>query len=540
METNEILTMIKAREQELNPLYTRMQDDLDLYLLKDHVTEDIDGNKMPEIYNVTYDLPQTWADHAMNVMGPGFPKMNVTSTKLQDIEKQVIYRWWAGVLYSANQRFECSAQVPIYNYMTFQTCITGWNIARAACWVNKKQVVWDITPCDAPTVAWETTDRIEWISLRYDKMKKSEVKRRFNKPIKKDTANVVIYWGYDEADKCVEIVFIDEKQHTSTNHKHIKRVPFVVQPVPITPKVKGSHLADITMLGESIFKGARGDFKEMNDAMSFLKTQVVKDVKHPVVHKSPNPTTQKLPGFPGDAGAVLEISTQEEIADMPTRDNMATTSAYMAFIDAALQRRTTPHYDYGSMDFELSAVAMDKVSRQIAKVLGPRIKTLNVSYKGIFELLFEQFIDGNFTDTLIDAKGNEFEISAKDLKAVKGKFQVSFSIASEESEGDTMILQKVQQAKTAGWPERYIDEHISKFEDIDKVNEWRASDSIRMFCPEITMVDEYQHTKEKAKASKDKIEKDALELKASLIEARIGQIIAQETAGNQSNVRKVG
>ena len=552
MDAKAILTQIATREAELNPLYTRMNEDLDLYLLKDHVTNNLNGKKLNGIYNVTYDLPQTWADHAMTIMSPSFPTMHLSSNKLEDKELQIVYKWWGGLLYSANQRFKNIAQVPIHNYMTFQTCIRGWNIARAICWVKNRKVVWDITPCDALCVAWETSDQLEWISVRNDNMSAADARRRFGIYLGKGqkACKVIDYWGYDDNDRCFEMVFVDDKPFSTTYHPQIKRIPFIVQPVAITPMVSGSTVTgstrsigsinDITMLGESIFKGARDDFREMNDGMSFMKTQVVKDVKHPIVHESPNPKTQKLPEFPGEGGAVVEITPQEKIYDLPTRDNMATTSAYMAFVDAALQRRTTPNYDYGCMQFEMSAVAMDKVSRQITKVLAPRVKTLEVTYEGIFDLLLEQFIAGKFTDVLIDDKGNEFTVSAVDLNTVKGKFQVKFSVTGEEPEADSLVLQKVQMAKTAGWPERWIDEHISKFADIEKINEWRIEDDVRRFCPELSLTEAYQHTMAKAKVSKDKIEKETLLLKSALLEARIKQIINQETAGNQSNVQKVG
>ena len=518
------LQRIKDREQKLAGLRARQDADERLRHLVRYVMKDADGELVPDIINITLNRPAVFAANVIAALGKVSEQI-VVKTDSKSLDVDYIEKFQRACFASANARLRKRGKVPLNPFMDEQGCIRGMMAARVAFQMINGVLVPDIALWDTRYVTWEpgnnglalaaySTDQSKGEIMSqpwYDGMSKDKIDRILEKVT--DSACVRDVWFEDHNE-----IFIGEDRVFEQDN------PWGFVPVALQSVSLGSNLADkdaIKYHAESIFFLIRDVVPELNRLASIMQTLNLKAVKPPAqAFKDGQPPEYNKVMASGAMTAVGENS--KGIATIDYGDaKRAAEIAYKMF-DQAQAEGSLPPEAYGSIDIDLSGVALVELGERSGAVLVPRLETKALINQEIAEMLTAQCLQIGGT-LEIGTPGHKQGFNTEKLR---GEYETTFKYFPKSPKLDMGRYAQAAQAKTVGVPQREIDEEILQVEDPEGRERQRRWEMAEQLSPSIRL----HRTVKSLLEDAERGDKDA-GFEAELLSAEMGVSLQQMMTG---------
>lgn len=234
-------------------LWKRMDDDRDLYYLKEYEMVDLQGVKSSNVINVTSNFPATFAAHVQSSMASAEEQPSVTGDELEDEDTAPIERFLQAALLAVDRWLAALREAALRPQMIEKVNIRGQGAARVTFRKEAGQIIPAALPIDPRYFVYEPgLDRMEWGSYttwRTPAMLRLEYPGLVSE-IPGALSQMALLKVRDVWDKEVESIYVQDKLIDERENIY-GYPPFVAREVPL-----GSMLKDTDALkhrGESIF-----------------------------------------------------------------------------------------------------------------------------------------------------------------------------------------------------------------------------------------------------------------------------------------------
>lgn len=504
------LDVIKDKEKKLEPLYKRMDSDLALYYLEKFVFKDTKNRKFPKASSLTLNDPKTYADRVVSILGNATRRFRIEGNITAQKEGEDFL----------NETFDVNDEVlalqqseSLEFHLNFYGSLRGWIAARAILYKAGKMVVPELVPLDPRWCSWQKGVRgLAWGCYRL-MMSPERIKEEYgaDKPSNKDLLVRVAFT------KEKYHVWVGEDEIVSKPHK-LGYCPIFVVPVPTHPSIiAGEGKTSIQYQGESIYSANRDIYNELNDLASVWATVNKMSFMTPLAFESP--LGRELLKAPYGLGIVVNLKENEKIVEIPTKEITIAAQALFGQLDARIQRGGLPHIDYGELHFELSAVAISKLTESRNVVFVPRLDGKSTLITQIARVVVKQY------------KGEAWELDVKELTeddphiVFKGtlKHEMSIhvdyhSVSPEQNIANFTVAQVGQQL---GLPKRYTFAEILQVKDPEGLLRLANREKAEEFIPELMFFRMASDLLKEAEENDD----ESLRVEAEIIANKLGMTI---------------
>ena len=382
-----------SRVAELQPLYSRMRKDKDLYWLAEYKMKQLDGQYVPKdrVHNVTLNDPALFAYRSISSIASAHQQIVVEGKGMSDAETTYVEDFLNAMLYEIDVRIGNLGKAGLFPFVAEQSCIRGRISARVALHtktVNGTNVlIPDIMPWDTGFVAWRNDlDGHVWMSYETERSKEDIVREYPETESMMTGSTPTILDFYTRKDN---EVWIGDKPLRTRKHSY-GEVPAIYQIVPA-----GSMLADsaaVSHEGESIFALDRDIWPELNKAASVLQTLNMMTFLPGLQYESNAGTQAELPDRPPyGVGVVTAVEKGGGFKTMPIEDIRNATRHLLAMLEGRAQRGSLPAIDYGNLAFPLSAVAIAKLTESKDLIYVPRLQAIAMFYQRLSRMMIRQY-----------------------------------------------------------------------------------------------------------------------------------------------------
>ena len=284
---------------------------------------------------------------------------------------------------------------------------------------------------------------------------------------------------YDFWTPTENVVFTSEKEQLKKFTAHGgRRVPVVVVPVPNQPAIWSENIANTADdYGESVLATNRSVYPYISEVMSILLDLLGK-AREPSNVVFTDEEDTELPENPNEGKGTTYLGREDKFQQLLPPE--ATKDA-MNFVQAALgmvQRGDLPFTSYGEIQFALSGYAITQLNQQLLTVIGPQTRALSRWYKGILDLLVDQFTQSSnpFWPIEIRTAGNNQDymqtVLVPEMLLNLPPFRVE--VVAELPQDDVAKLNAVQLARNGPvpfLPDRYLRDNYIKAPNADLIDQ---------------------------------------------------------------------
>ena len=196
--------------------------------------------------------------------------------------------------------------------------------------------------------------------------------------------------------------------------------------------------------------------------------------------------------------------------------------------DAAIQRATLPYNEYGGLNFELSALAIEELEGQRHQIFSPRIRAITKCYNELALMLFDQFVigleRGLFSNEMTDTNGQVVEFDVAKLRELRDKFRLSFRMTPVSPEKDIANFTKAAAARQSGFPFKKIWSDVMEIEDVEEMQREYDQEVTENIVPELKLIQAMETYAKIIEDTTDPEEKAGAQLRMTLIENKLTQI----------------
>lgn len=509
------LKLVTEKEEELNPLYKRMDEDKDLYCLNPFIMRDYNNQVSPNVNNVTRNDPQNFANSVMStLLAAVIGRQTVVEGKgLSDKQTSRIEGFVGAVLAAADERARRLYE-RVSNLESFwvqQVCLRGRVAAR--CYLRADLAggcyIADILPVDTRYLSYEraldTSAGLcpyEWVGYRM-KRAKSLVEKEYGYVGANKQTEVVAFW-----DKEMERIYIDGELRRETENP-FGYPPFIIEVVPV-----GSMLFDdgaVVSYGESIFGANREIYRYKNQAHTIFHTITHYGFKPATQYKSPEGTAAERPELPPYmAGAVVPVPLEGGYYLMPFRDVSGAALQDFQMLESMEQRGGLSDIDFGDITFPLSAVAIKELAAKKNQLFIPRLQALSLFYEGLSKMGIDQF---KHWGEPADFDGETYSPSE-----VEKIFTLEYTFSA------TSPAENIANYSIAGAAERYVSKDtirrdILKLENPDQERDKMRIEQAEMLIPELRLLNMGRAALAEGKDIEAQLIADKLEITIEQLEA---------------------
>jgi len=527
------MKLVEDKKQELSKLYQRIDEDMNYYQLKDFVVKyNVGENKnkpIPGAESVNTLMPRVFADRVLSMISAAELTPHVDSELLSEDAHNEIEQWEHCVRYNADREFFKQSRLPVHTYDTFSSCIAGWVPRFNWCYTDSNgNTRFIIRPLDIKKLTWqESVDGLVWGCVESER-DPITIEYEYGIKVKGKKGVVRDFWTPE-----INVVYIDgKKQIEQENTSDV--VPLVIHPVGDTPFFDWGTEANISMLGASLYAGCRKNIDEINYALSILKTITVLGWRPPLGMVSKD-GTRAPDEYPYKGGTFLKLMEGEHFEKIPFQEVMQQISFFYGALDAEMQRATLPYNEYGGLNFELSALALETLQKQRDQVFIPRLKAIEIANQESMVMLFNQWVDGaakgSFKNSISRENGVVVSFDASKMSKYKGKFQLTYKIATTSPERDISSYTKGAAAAQLGVSQETILRDIIQFENPEKELDRRNNEVMDELMPERRLLRRLRSIYNELKnTDMDKDERYSLMLEADMIESQLAR--SQQASGD--------
>jgi len=431
-ESREEYRLIKTKRDEMQPLFDRMDQDEQLYLLDPYRMKTLDGTtEVPDVANVTLNDPLIFANKAIAIIGGASMQTQVEGEEMQDKQTTVIERFLEDILYMVDERLTKRGIVGMDGFTNEQICLRGRMAARCCLRLEgKDNLLPDILPLDTRHFVYENDDNgMVWGAAIF-RRPKAQVEKEYGMGGGTGYAEVMDYW---DADK--ETVFVDGKL-AMTQPNTYGYPPFVLSICPIGSMFYTEEAQ--RHQGESIFWANRGLWAEKNRTASILQTLSFMALFGGLQYESSRGEEAPKPAAsPYESRTVHPVEKGGGYRPIPVGDIKNATRLLYAVLDASLQRGSLSVVDYGTLSFPLSAIAITRLTGARDDIFLPRIQAKAVFYQALSRTIITQAMSIGKKLSL-GQPGTKNSYTGSDLK---GDYDIKYRFFTHSKEQEIADLQ---------------------------------------------------------------------------------------------------
>lgn len=454
MITNDVI-------KNFEPLWRRMDEDLNLYYIEKFFLEDKAGKPLEDVSNITLNDPRVFGDAAMAILSLDKRTTDITGVdaSIQDKLEQEIEKY----LYVNDESLSDELIEPLDTCFNFFSLFRGWIGALPLMYKDGDKYLPTIRPLDPRWMTWEVGKKgFRQASYRF-RVGRLEAEETYKKTLgTKADVELSCVWDDKEFN-----IFQSTDGRIASGAIPLKTVthnlgfcPVIVVPVPTQPLLIGTgkdYGEALSRQGESVYAPVRTLIPALNEVASIWATINKQQFMTPLAYTGTRDLKgESIFGF----GIVVQLNENEKLEPIPLRDMTPSAQALFGQLFARWERATMSSVNFGQLSFELSALAVADVKSDRDKVIVPRRKVKTVAYRKICSALRRQITEHCF-EADID-KEDAIEID-KDI--FKDKFSVNFTYDSISPQENIANAQLAQQLKAIGFPDEWIFRNVMRVED---------------------------------------------------------------------------
>jgi hypothetical protein len=238
----------------------------------------------------------------------------------------------------------------------------------------------------------------------------------------------------------------------------LPRCPVALTAVPGVPHVittESDYATALSRQGESVFAANRDLYPEINELASVLATINLQQFLTPLAYLGEREFNKR----PFGIGVVVELLPNEKLVEIPTKEMSVSGQNLFGQLISRIQRGSIPSVDYGELSFELSALAIAKLTEARNQIFEPRLKAKSTHYRKIFNLIREQIS----LDKCYQTECDEVDAVQFDKAIFEKKFKINIYFSSISPEENIANYNTAQSAIAIGRPKKVV------FRDVLKV-----------------------------------------------------------------------
>ena len=509
MADERLLDKVKGVEKTLEPLRQRMDKDMTVYYLEKFVLVDSKNKPIPHADNVTLNDPRTFADRVINILGGAKRRFTVRGKA----EVQTAVEGFMKELYSVNDEVLEAKTLEDFEFtLDFFATLRGWMMARVLMYKNGGRCVPEIIPIDPRYGAWQVGNQgLDWGSYRIS-MSPLQINQMFGREEAGEKEKEVLFvWTRDEY-----CAYLGDQQIQTTSHE-LGVCPIIVVPTPThPPSLLSSDANAIKYRGESIYAANREVYAKLNDFASVWATINKMTFLSPIAFLSPQ--GRRMTETPFGIGVVISLKDGEKFVPIPTKELSQSAQVLFGQLFAGAQRGSLPNVDYGELSFELSAVAISKLTESRNVVFQPRLKAKSRLLAKAGRLALTQYLGEGYD---VKELAEELPDLIVDKKNLNEPFRMTVDYHAISPEQNVANYTIAQAAKTVGLSDRTIFSEVLMLEDPEgeirlREREYAEKEvpEVRLYHYAVCLLEEYERTKD-----------DALQVEATLVANRLGMIV---------------
>jgi len=387
---------VKDKETEYSELYERMKVDEDMLYLAKYEMLDARKKAVKDIINVTLNRPAVFAANVISALGKA-SEQRVVESEDKNLDTTEIEEFQKAAFASANDRLRRQGRGQLNPFFDTQNCIRGRSAARCVFQMVNDILVPEIMPWDTRYVTYEMgTDGLNWAAYK-TKRPNDVIKAQYGEELAKynivlvgKETEVLDVWHTEGNEVSIAEQKILEQEHT------FGFTPVCIQVVPLGYGAILLGDQRIKYDGESIFFLIRDVEPELNRLASIMQTLNLKVVKGPRQWESKEGQAYKgVPEYDDAMGSGSMTAADMGGGAKPIDYGDAQRSASMAYqmMDKALQEGSLSSIDLGTLQFQLSAVALIEIGEGRDQVFLPRLEAKAMLNEQLAEMFTRQVIE---------------------------------------------------------------------------------------------------------------------------------------------------
>lgn len=460
-QTKDIYKLIEDKIEEMGPLFSRMDEDEGLYLLKPYEMKKLGSTKNEEdVSNTTLNDPLLYAKKAIAITGSYQRQTVIEGKDLTGKQTTKIEQFLDDIFYMVNERLVNREGVNLDAFIDEQACIRGGIPSRSCIRRGKEgNIIPDILPVDRRWFPYETDENgITWAAGIF-RRSKARIEREYGEEVAKKVTSgfgqVVDFWNPEQ-----NVVFV-EGEEAKRQPNPYKYPPFVQSLCPIGSMLntEGAY----KHRGESILWPNRGLWGEKNETTTILKTLSRKALKGGLeLHVTDPKQATKPDKSPYKEDVVIPVELTGGFEQLPVNDIKSATRLLYSIVETCLQRGELTPLDYGTLTFPLSSVAILNLLAARNDIFAPILSMIASYYQALSRMIIDQCV--SFGKPIkLGRPGNYNTYSPSDFN---GEYSINyhfFLLSKEQTAADLSLAT----AARGFLPDNYILREVLKVQDPD-------------------------------------------------------------------------
>jgi len=508
----------KDREKALKPLYTRMDNDMKLYYLEQFVLQH-NGKNIPNSDSVTLNDPRTYADRVISVLGSAKRRFDVAG----EVQVQRSVEKFLNTLFPLNDSVLAAQMMEELEFnLDFFSALRGWIAVRALILEGGGVKSPEIVPLDPRWCSWQAgRDGLAWASYRVA-MSPGDIETTYGKEQPSGGKDKIVrsVWSTEQYGVCIEGE--ESSPLVPLTAHNLGHCPVIIAPAPTHPSLIIDAKKGIAYRGESIYAANRTLYGKLNEVVSVWATLNKMSFLAPIGFVTPNPE-REINEMPGGIGVVVQLLEGESFVAIPTKEVAVSQQNLFGGLMAAMQRGSLPNVDYGELGFELSAVAISKLTESRNVVFQPRLRVKSTVMSRAGSLCIKQWRDGGYkTDLGENAMPLIFDDKFEDKP-----FQIQVNYHSVSPEQNVANFTIAQAAKVVGLSDKTIYRDVLQLEDPEgeivareAENAEKEVPDLRLYRYAVSLLKQYEETKD-----------ETLQVSAQIIAKQLNMTITASGVG---------
>ena len=437
MDDKERLKMVTDKRAELQPLYTRMDKDRDLYWLKPYKMLDRHNKEIPDIECVTLNDPRTYGDRSLAILAGAKRQIVVESDSLDDAKTTRIENFFRDMDIEIDQWLQDRGiSNGLDGVAQSQLALRGHVSCRCELYMLNGKLVTNVPPWDTRFVTYEYgVDGLEWQAYTTYRSHWA-VNNEYNLKLPPAFSIEAVDF-YDKQDNYVFIRGVVERKRTHG----LGYVPGIIEKTPT-----GAFLRDAGFVphdGESIYAANRELYEEKNKMMTLMQTLTVASFFGGLQYAGPDGAAAEKPDLPPyGVRFVVPVDKDGGYKAMPITDIHNATKLGYNILETDIQRGSFPPTEYGSLSFPMSAVGLVELGQGRDQVILPMLQAWALFRQKLARMIVDQVIKrGLVCEIGIAGKKNKY--TPADLQGDYGIFYKFANISPKDNIANVTISQSL-------------------------------------------------------------------------------------------------
>lgn len=473
-DLSQIITKVRSKKTELNPLYLRMDADIDLFNLEPYTLMDYNLKTIVKrVDNVTLNDPMTFANRVMSKINQATMSITLDDDTIADTSRDTILDFAYYALSKADKFLKAKRMGKVRNNLVKISALRGIVGARVLVWDEDNKIYWDVLPVDTRFAQWEYgREGLLWGNIETERSAAS---------VKDEYPDASISWGkicriWEYYDPHNHVIFVNHIP-VKAEENPLGYVPIFIAPVgqAMTLK-KPSERDSIKREGQTIYDGNRQTYLDNNKLASIWMTTAAYGFRPPMQRTAPAnaPDLDDIPPEANQAytggGKIIDMG-YSKLEPMPLKDVASSLPNMFGVLSSSKQRASFPDIEWGELTHPLSAVAITKLTDGNNQVLAGIVEALSDCYQFILNEFKNQAVKNNL-DT-----GYNLDILKKDVE-----FKVEFFPTSPEEDIANL---SIAAAARGIYDDDTIREQICKQRDEGKISKALDEQKVNTMYPEL-------------------------------------------------------